>query len=307
MSRNGSPWPGTLTILRKIFRIPKPPHPSFGRFKRFLRRSQRRPAHSPPPLVTPEGDRDLTRRTSSVCSRRAARIYGGPSTDTNDLGFGCLYDVNKSLPSLPFLDVATANANMAVSADEYNAYQNYASTSSASPPLSALSGGFFAGPDLKDVASSTLVGLSGMDIQHSLLGSGTLLVDADQTGSTSQAGPSAHPFLSDLPHPNALGLEFVVVPRLSRPRRKYLPLPALSSSPEQPSNPSTHAGELTNGQYDYETIYETSRAANDDEPTNEQYQDTTCRSSASSYRTACESLSPQREHQSEMVPETLGM
>ena len=31
------------------FRIPKRPHSSFGRFKRFLRRRERRPAHLPPP------------------------------------------------------------------------------------------------------------------------------------------------------------------------------------------------------------------------------------------------------------------
>ena len=44
---------------------------------------------------------------------------------------------------------------MAVSADEYNAYQNYASTSSAPPPLSAHSNEFFTGLDLKDLPSST--------------------------------------------------------------------------------------------------------------------------------------------------------
>jgi hypothetical protein len=311
MPRNKSTWPGTLPTLRKIFRIPKRPHKSFGRFKRLLRRRERLPAHSSPPLATPKGDRKLSRRPWSVFSRRAVSGYGGPSTDTVDLGFGCLYDINKSLP---FLDVAAANADMAVSADEHSAYQNYASTSSAPPPLSALSGGFFAGPDLKDLPSSTSVGLSEMDValQRSLLGAGALFA-VSPTVSTSQAGPSAYPSLSNLQPPNALGLQFldyseeIAVPRPNRPWMNYLPLPPLSPSPELPSTPSTHAGESTNEQYDYETIYETPLAANDDEPTNEQYQVTTHRSSASSYRTGPESLFPQQEHQPEMVPETLGM
>ena len=299
MSRNGSTWPGTLPTLRNIFPIPEPPHPSFGRFRRFLRRRERRPAQSPPPLATPEGDRNLSRRLSSIFSRRDVRIYGGPSTDTNDLGFGCLYDINQSTPSLPFPDVATANADMAVS-DEYNAYQNDASTSSASPPLSALSGGSFAG-----LPSSPSMDVA---LQHSLLGAGPLLFPANPTASTSNAGPSAQSFLSNLPSTNALGLQFadnsveVVVPRT--PQMNYVSLPPSSPSSELLLIPSTHADDY--GQYDHETIYEASLAANDDETTDEQYQDTTRRSSASSYRTAPENLSSQREHKSEMVP-TLGM
>ena len=121
--------------------------------------------------------------------------YGGSSTDTNDLGFG--YDINASLP---FLDVATTSADRALSADEYNPYQNYTSTSSASPPLSVLTG-----LDLKDLPSSTSVGSSEMDValQHSLMGAGSA---ANPPASTlPQAGPSAHSFLSDLQPPDALG------------------------------------------------------------------------------------------------------
>jgi hypothetical protein len=168
------------------------------------------------------------------------------------LGFGYFYDINKPLP---FLDVATANAHMAVSADECNAY---ASTSFAS---------------------------------------------------TSQTGPSAHPFLSDLQPPNAPGLQFgcyskEIVPQPSGPRMNCVPLPPLSPFLELLSAPFAHADESTNEQYNYETLY---FVANHHEPTTEQHQDTTPRSSGSSYHTAPESLSPQREHQSEMVPETLGM
>ena len=295
MSRNGSTWPGTLPTLRKIFRISKPPHPSFGRFKRSVRRREIRSAHSPPPLATPEGNLNLSRRPSSVFSRRAVTNYGGPSTDINDLGFG--YDINKSLP---FLDVAGASADRASSADEYNAYQ-YDSTSSAPLPLSALTR-----PDLKDLPSSTSVGSSEMDValQHTgLLGAGALLSASNPTASTSQAGPSAHFSLSDLQPPDALGpqsadySEGSVVSPPSCPRINCVPLPPVSPSTELLSTPFIHAGESTNGQYDYGTIYETSPAVNDDEPTDEQYQDTTHRSW----------VSPQGGHQSEMVPGTVGM
>ena len=304
MTRNGTTWPGTLLTVRKIFRISKPPHPLFGRFKRFLRRRERRPAHSPPPLATTEGDLDLSRHPSSVFSRRAVTNHGGSSADTNDLGFG--YDINTSLP---FLDVATTSADRDLSADEYNPYQNYASTSSAPSPLSALTG-----LDLKDFPSSTSAGSSEMDValQHSLMDAGALLSAANPTASTSQAGPSAHSFLSGLQPPDALGpqstdySEESVVRRPRSPQMNCVPLPLVSPS-EVPSIPSIHTGESTNGQYDYETIYETPLVANDDEPTNEQYQGMTPRSSASSCRTPPEGLSSQREHQPEMVLETLGM
>ena len=231
MSSNGSTWPGTLPTLRKIFRIPTPPHPSFGRFKPSVRQTESRSAHSPPPLATPEGNLNLSRRPSSVFSRRAVTNYGGPSTDINDLGFW--YDTNKSLP---FLDVATASADRPSSADEYNAFQYYDSTSSAPPPLSALTS-----PDLKDLPSSTSVGSSEMDValQHSLLGAGALLYASNPNAPTSQAGPSAHSSLSDLQPPDALGPQSadysegsVVLPP-SCPRIKCVPLPPASLSPRR--------------------------------------------------------------------------
>ncbi|EDR03999.1 uncharacterized protein LACBIDRAFT_306342 [Laccaria bicolor S238N-H82] len=207
MSRNGSTWSGTLPTLRKIFRIPKPLHPSFGRFKRFVRRRERRPAQSPPPLATPEGNLNLSRPPSSVFSGRAVTNYGGPST--------------------------------------------------------------------------------------------------------SQASPSAHSFLPNLQPLDALGPQLTdyseesVVPQPSCPRMYCVSLPSASPSPELPSIPSIYTGESAHGEYYYGTIYNSPLAANDDEPTNEQYQDMTRQSSASSYHTRRESLSPQREHQPEMVPETL--
>ena len=139
-------------------------------------------------------------------------------------------------------------------------------------------------------------------LQHSLMGAGSA---ANPPASTlPQAGPSAHSFLSDLQPPDALGpqstdySEESVVRRPRCPPMNRVPLPLVSPSPAKlPSIPSIHTGESTNGQYDYETICETPLVANDDEPTNEQYQGATPRSSASSYRTTPEGLSSQREHQ----------
>ena len=328
MPRNGSTWPGALPSLKKFFRIPKPPHPSFGRFKRFLRRSSRRPARSPPLLATPEGDHPLTRHPSSVLSRHAVRNFGGPSTDTVDLGVRCLNDINTSLP---FLDVPAANADMAVSADEYNTYQNHTSTSVVPPPLpsSPLSDKF---PAIRESDETTSARLSGTDIvfQDSLLGTGSLsfaadptpgstshagpssyplllgtegpLVHADPTASTSQAGPFPHRFLSDVQHPNALGLYFAdlseEIDRPSHPRKRCLELPPLSPIP------SAHDDELTNEEHDYETPYQI-RIANDYKPTNESRQDTT--SSNRSYHSAFESPSLQQERQPDtMVPRNSG-
>ncbi|EDR04003.1 uncharacterized protein LACBIDRAFT_306348 [Laccaria bicolor S238N-H82] len=319
MPHNGSTRPGALPSLKKIFRIPISPHPSFGRFMRFLRRGNRRPAHSPPLLATPEGDHHLSRHPSSMFSRRATRNFGGPSTGTVDLGITCLYDINESLP---FLDVAAANTDMDVSADEYTPYQNHASTSSAPPPLSALSGKF---PANWESDGTTSAGLSATDIvfPNSLLGTGSLFsaahpttgstshtgpsayplllgaegarLDAHPTASTSQAGPFAHSFLLDVQTPNALGLHFAdLSEETARPSRPSRPLTQYRQLPPLSPTSFTHDDESINEEHDNETP-----STANDEPLHEPHQDAT--SSNSSYHSARESPSLQQQHLPDMT------